>query len=100
LTSGRDALMHKTTELRPIGPAIQKAIALAIEGDAEGALAAVSPVSVREPRRLDHYFRSPSGQILGMTDPVPPGVAIQVKAGELTALDPDEVDRYLRGELG
>jgi hypothetical protein len=101
LTSGRDALMHKNLELRPIGPAIGKAIACAIEGDAEGALAAVSPVTVRKPQRLDHYFRTTGGQILGMSDPLHPGIVIQVKAGELTPLeDPDEVDRYLRGELG
>lgn len=98
--TGRDTLMHKSTELRPIGPAIQKAIACALEGDAEGALAAVSPVTLREPQRLDHYLRAPSGQILGMTDPLPPGVAIQVKAGDLTPLDPAEVEKYLRGELG
>jgi hypothetical protein len=42
----------------------------------------------------------PRAAIFGMSDPLHPGVAIQVRADELATLDPDEVDGYLRGELG
>ncbi|MGI8452145.1 MAG: hypothetical protein ACR2MP_34160 [Streptosporangiaceae bacterium] len=101
VTVARMSIVHKLTELQPVGPKIDQAIQHALRGDTEAAAAAAVQVVTRaEPQRMDHHFWSPNGTVMAMTDPLPPGIAVQVRAGELRPLTAIKVDRYRAGELG
>ena len=94
------AVVHKRTEVRPVAPHLDQAIAAAVSGDAEQAITLAAMVTgLPEPRRADNYFRATGGQIISYDNPLPGGIAIQVTSGELVPLSEVEVAQYLEGTL-
>lgn len=58
------AVVHKRTEVRPVAPHLDQAIAAAVSGDAEQAIALAAMVAgLPEPRQADNYFRATGGQV-------------------------------------
>lgn len=95
------AVVHKRTEVRPVAPHLDQAIAAAVSGDAEQAIAlAVMVAGLPEPRRAGNYLRAAGGQVIAYDNPLPGGIAHQVSSGELVPLSDAEISRYLAGELG
>ena len=95
------AVVHKRTEVRPVSPHLDQAIAAAVSGDAEQAIALAAMVAgLPEPRRADNYFQGTGGQVIAYDNPLPGGIVHQVSSGELLPLGEAEISRYLAGELG
>jgi hypothetical protein len=93
------AVLHKTAEVRQLGAGVDAVIGHAVAGRVDDALAAAQVVVDVKPARQDHYFRGPNGAVVGLDDPIRPGMQAQIVSGDLTPLSDAEVARYLAGEL-
>jgi hypothetical protein len=85
----------------PLADRAEKALGLALSGDAERAVAEITTgIAVKEPRRPDHLLRNVrSGTILGMDNPLSEGIRSQLHTGDLVELSDYDVERYWKGEL-
>jgi hypothetical protein len=93
------AIQHKTAEVRQLGAAVEAVIGQAVAGRVDDAMAAAVGVAEVRPARQDHYFRGVNGAIVGLDDPIRPGMQAQIVSGDLRELSAAEVARYLAGEL-
>jgi hypothetical protein len=99
-------IAHRRVVITPLAGHAQAALAHAMSGDVNRAIAEVRAVAMApEPRRPDHLLRNArSGMLVPIYGELNDGMKAQLRAsnprsGDLDELSDDDVDRYMKGEL-
>jgi hypothetical protein len=96
-----DSVMHGRTLVSPVGTKIDAAIAYAVDGDADRAVAHARPaVDLPEPKRPDYLLRDVrSGNLVPQTGELNAAMHARIRSGDLEVLAGYDIDRYMEGEI-
>lgn len=96
------SVLHGRTLVSPVGTKIQAAIAYAVEGDADRAVAHARPAAeLPEPVRPRYLLRDVhSRNVIAMTSEPTEAMYSRIRSGDIELLSGYDIDRYMEGEIG
>jgi hypothetical protein len=96
-----DSVLHGRTLVSPVGSKIQAAIAFAVEGDPDRAVAHARPAAeLPEPGRPKYLLRDVrSRNVIAMTSEPAEAMYSRIRSGDIELLSGYDIDLYMAGEL-
>jgi hypothetical protein len=93
------SIVHKRTQVSPVGDRVARALAQAVAGDPVSAITDADAVTQRpEARRASYHFRGGNG-LIHTFDNLTDGIQAQVRSGDLKPLTESEIIAYMEGTL-